>query len=220
MQIKLLATQYISVGGKLKPHYAGDWVDVSRQTAQRWLAEGSATIPGLDNAQAIAGDLDDCCLLVRGRLAIAKAITSSYWKLDAKVWDGELTKKRNLIWNPSQVTLSPEQAIVGLSRIEKTRPEYDAWEVAAMLMSKDAMALHYGPENERQQTKKAVGDLRIPVYNTAALWVRNTSAVKRLLNEWWAAVEAGADERHAFLRVLKKVPVLICTLPAGWVGIR
>jgi hypothetical protein len=220
MQVRLKSVQYISVMGQLKPHYPGDWVDVSRQIAQRWLAEGSATIPGLDNAQAIAGGLEDCCLLVRGKIGQAKAITSSYWKLEAKVWDGKLTKKRNLIWNPSQVVLSPEQALVGLSRVEKTRPEYDAWEVAVMLMGKNSMAQHYGPENERKQTKKLVGDLRIPVYNTAALWVRNTSAVKRLLREWWAAVEAGEDERHAFLRVLYKVPVLLCTLPAGWVGIR
>lgn len=215
-----MTTQYISVLGKLVPHYAGDWVDVGRQTAQRWLAEGSATIPGLDNAEAIVGDLGNCCLIVRGKLKQAKVITSSHWRLAAAVWDGSLAYERNLIWNPAQIVLSPEQALVGFSRIEKTKQGYDAWEVAAMLQGRDAMAQHYGPEDERKKTKRVVGDLRVPVYNTAALWVRNTSAVRRLLRGWWSAVEAGADERHAFLRALYKVPVLLCTLPAGWVGIR
>lgn len=221
MQVKLLTTQYISKGGHKQRFEPGDWVDVGRMTAQQWIAEGSATVPGLDQAEAIVGDLSSCYLMVRGGLRQAQPILSRYPGLACEIWDSWLPGERNLIWNPREIKLTPEQAIVGFSRIEKTRPDYDAWEIAVMLQGKEALAVHYGPQSERQKTKEVVGDLRIPVYNTAALWVRQTPNTKRLIKLWDKEIQAGADERHAFLRALYRVPeILVSTLPAGWLGIR
>jgi hypothetical protein len=221
MQVKLLTTQYISEGGHKQRYEPGDWVDVGRMTAQQWIAEGAATVPGLDQAEAIVGDLSGCYLMVRGGLRQAQAIASKYHSLTCEIWDSWLSGERHLIWNPREIKLTPEQAIVGFSRIEKTRPEYDAWEIAVMLQGKEALAVHYGAQVERNKTKKITGDLRIPVYNTAALWVRKTPLTRKLVKLWDTETQAGADERHAFLRALYQVPeILINTLPAGWLGIR
>jgi len=221
MQVKLLTTQYIVEAGSRRRYEPGDWVNVGRMTAQQWIAEGTATVPGLDQAEAIAGNLENCCLLVRGGIKQARAITSKYRNLKAGIWDDKLPHERNLLWNPREIGLTPEQAVVGFSLIENTRPDYDAWEVAAMLQGRETLAVHFGPESEREKTKQVISDLRVPVFNTAALWIRKTPLAQRLLKTWWHEIHAGADERHAFLRALYQVPgILISTLPAGWLGIR
>lgn len=220
MQVKLQTTQYIVEAGSRRRYEPGDWVNVGRMTAQQWIAEGAATVPGLDQAEAITGNLSDCCLLVRGGLKAVRYISTKYPHLNYEVWDSRLPYMRNLLLNPREVKLTPEQALVGFSRIEKTRPDYDAWEVAVMLQGKETLAVHFGPENERKKTKELIGDARIPVFNTAALWIRQTPASQKLLRLWWREIQAGAEERHAFLRALYQVPLWISTLPADWLGIR
>ena len=220
MNLRLNVPKVLRVDGKNVTRQPGDWVEVGRHLGQQWLADGSACIPGLDNASAIAGDLTNCAILARGNLAAGEELTIGYTGLMAAEWNGGLPRLRCLIWQTDALNLKPEQALVGFSRVEATRPEYDAWDVAAMLLDDKAMASHLGSIEEREKTKAAVGDLRIPIYNTAALWVRKSEKTEQLLAAWWREVQAGADERHAFLRALYASPVYICTLPSGWVGIR
>jgi hypothetical protein len=187
----------------------------------QWLADGSASIPGLANVEAMVGNLETCAVLVRGSVALAKPIRSKFWGLAVERWGGTLIKERNLIWNPKEIVgLTPDQALAGFARIERVRDDYDAWDVAAMLHSDQAMAIHFGSKEERRKTKRIIGDLRVPIYNTSVIWMRKNARVKRMIAEWWIEVEAGAEERHAFLRAVYATQPLICTLPAGWVGIR
>lgn len=220
MHLRLNETKYVRVKGQIQRYEPGDWVRVGRHLGLQWLAEGSASIPGLENVEALAGDLETCAVLVRGSVALAKPIRSKYWGLSVQKWSGNLIKERNLVWNPRDIMLTPDQAIVGFARIEKTDGDYDDWDVAAMLLSEQAMAVHFGSKAEKQKTKKIIGDLRVPVYNTAAVWLRNSTRAKQLVTHWWTEIKSGADEYHAFLRAVYSTQPLICTLPAGWVGIR
>jgi hypothetical protein len=220
MDVRLNAPKTLRENGRKVTRQRGDWVRVGRHVGLQWIADGSASVPGLENAEAMAGDLEACAVLVRGNVKDGKGITRKYWKVGLEEWRGKLVRERNLIWRPDFLSLMPDQAIVGFSRVEKTRPEYAAWDVAAMLHTNKAMAAHIGSKAEQAKTKAAVGDLRIPIYNTGALWVRKNRKTEKLLAEWWTEVQAGADEQHAFLRALYASPVYICTLPAGWVGIR
>ena len=220
MDVRLNNPKTLRIDGQKVTRQRGDWVKVGRHLALQWIASGEASIPGLEDAEAMAGDLEACMMLIRGSLEIAKTVTRKYWKLSVEEWTGALPRERNLIWKPDELMLSPDQAVVGFSRVEKLRSEYAAWDVAAMLHGDKAMASHFGSVEEREKTRAVIGDLRIPVYNTAALWVRKSEKTKKLLSAWWREVQAGASERHAFLRALYASPVYICTLPSGWVGIR
>lgn len=219
-RVRLLAIKHISRGGKLQTFHPGDWVRVGRQTARAWIAAGEADYPGLDKVEAIVGKCKNCGVLVRGDRKAAVHIVRKYGRM--KTVGGKLPSLpfgRTLVWKPG-LALTPAQAAVGFSRIESTGQGYDAWEVAAMLLSDRALAAHHGLEKEKRQTKAVIGDLRIPVYDTRAVWVRRTETTRRLVKDWAAEIEAGANEAHAFLRALYSHPVLVCTLPAGWVGIR
>jgi len=48
--------------------------------------------------------------------------------------------------------------------------------------------------------------------------VRRTKATKDWLAAFRDELEAGADEMHAFLRILYMRRLMLCTLPAGWIG--
>lgn len=215
-RVRLLTIKHISVRGTLKTFQSGDWVKVGRQTARAWIASGEADYPGLDKVDAIVGKCKNCGILVRGdkkRAAHIKRVKVVGGKLPA------LPFGRTLLWNP-ELKLTPAQAVVGFSRTESTGDGYDAWEVAAMLLSDRALAVHHGSDKEKRKTKAVIGDLRIPVYDTRAVWMRKTETTQMLVAAWAAEIEAGANEAHAFLRALYSHPVLVCTLPAGWVGIR
>lgn len=219
MHVQLLSIKYLLRGGKRIPHYAGDWVKVSRQTAQRWIAAGEACIPGLDDAEAIAGDIGDCGILIRGNARKAAHMRKRYPKL-AGVTSGEigLPFRRTLIWDPDKVTLAPEQAIVGFAQVEQERPEYAAWEMAVMLFGPTAKT--FGSKEERAKTKRIIKTLHVPIYNSACFWVRKTDATERFVSAWAEELRNRANEYHAFLRALFRTPVIWCNLPVGWIGIR
>lgn len=219
MHVRLNSSKFIREAGKYRRYEAGDWVNVGRQLALAWIAAGEAGIPGLEKAEAIAGDLGDSGIVALGNVQPARLMRKRYPLLSIKSASAPCVPfQRTLIWWPKKVTLAPEQAIVGFSRVEKSRPEYAAWEVAAMLFGPNAAG--FGSAEEKAKTKKVVGDLRVPIFNVHALWIRKTSRAERLMTEWWQEVEGGADRYHAFLRALKRNPLPICTLPVGWVGIR
>jgi hypothetical protein len=219
MHVQLKSTKYILESGKRIPYYPGDWVKVSRQTAQQWIAAGEACIPGLDNAEAIAGNIEDCGILMRGDVRKADHVRKRYPKL-AGVTSGKirLPFRRTLIWDPERVTLAPEQALVGFAQIDRARPEYAAWEMAIMLLG--PLAKTFGDKEEREKTRKVIGTLDVPVYNSACFWVRKTGATERFISAWVEELEGKADERHAFLRALFRTSVIWCNLPLGWVDIR
>jgi len=130
--------------------------------------------------------------------------------------DFELPWERTVLWR-SGSPFTPEAAVLGLMRIDAGNDE-SAWEMAAMLRSETKLARDIGSEEERERTLEALGDLRLPVYDTGVLWVRRTETTEEVINLWRDEVDAGADERHAFLRTIYTNPVLLCTLPADWVG--
>lgn len=219
MHVRLNVSKFITIAGRKQRFEAGDWVNVGRQTAQAWIAAGEAGIPGLEKAEAIAGDLGNSGIVAIGDVKPARRMKKQYPGLHVQAADAPCVPfERTLIWWPKKQTLAPEQAIVGFSRVEKSRPEYAAWEIAAMLFGPEASG--FGNDAEKKETKRVIGSLRIPIFNIHALWVRKTRNTERLISEWWAEVGAGADRYHAFLRALKRNPLPLCVLPVGWVGIR
>lgn len=219
MFVRLKVPQRIPEGGKIVLKQVGDWVKVGRQTAEAWIANDVAEIPGLDKAEAIAGTLKDAGVIAIGSLERTKPLKRRYPLLCVESKRRpELLFDRNLLWWTEKISLMPKQALVGFSRIEATRPEYAPWQIAAMLFGPEAAT--FGSKDERQKTREVIGVLSIPIYNVFAMWIRRTGTTQRIVKAWWEEVENGADSFHAFLRAFYQNPVPMCTLPVGWVGIR
>jgi len=130
--------------------------------------------------------------------------------------DLRLEQRYTLIARPGAV-IAPNSAALGFLRIEE-RTGYDAWEGAGCLMACLRLANAYGSAEEQASTLAALGDLRVPLYDTKLLWMRKTEATEDLLAAWSAELADGADEAHAFARALYARRVLWFTLPPNWVG--
>lgn len=215
--VQLKVTKYIKRAGTLHTYRAGDWVDVGRQTALAWIAEGSAVNPAdvLDLPKDVLKDNSGVVVLGRRKEADI-SLFKTFGRLLRFTYGAPAVRyEHTLIWDPS-ARLWPAQILLGFSRIQKTRKEYDSWEIAAMLASDTALAGNIGPPEEKKLTLKVVGDLRLPVYSTKAIWVRNTPTAKRTILKWANALKEGQHSQHAFLRAIYTEHPLVCTLPATW----
>lgn len=183
----------------------GDWFECQNQEL-RALLEKSA-VRGTQDLLAVAlKDVELGVLCVGGLLTNMDA-----YSVPTQV-ASELTLpwEHTLIWR-APFSLTANAAALGLLRLT------DGWEIAAML-DDNLLASDCGSDTERAQTLASIGDLRIPAYEVGAVWVRRTPATLALVADWQAQLGRGADARHAFLRALYARGVVMCTLPARWVG--
>lgn len=100
-----------------------------------------------------------------------------------------------------------------------------AWDVAVPLRPYDELAETAGEPWERAYTKDAILDLRQPLYDPRAVFVKRGSSAEELLAMWDREHTArqkethGAHPRHCplcFLRAVWKTKPLLLALPAGW----
>lgn len=205
--------------GSLKTYHPGDWVAVSKQRAIELLASGQAELP--DEAQvqrALSEDLSDCGIYLReGTVRDARASLDG---LDVDVTECSgplrLPYERTLLWHPRQ-PLERKQIALGFHRIEDTG-RYASWEMAAMLRSNELLASSVGNQAEQRKTREVIGDLRVPVYESSAVWVRKTGDTEAMIAAWDAELQESESGELAFLRALYRHRVLLCSLPAGWLG--
>jgi len=94
----------------------------------------------------------------------------------------------------------------------------DRWDVAAPLSADAVLAADIGAPGDREATRQAFGDLRVPVYGHELLFVRSSGAGPEFVAAWRDECARGGDERLAFLRALAAVHPLICALPRVWLG--
>lgn len=201
--------------GKLVAHHPGDWVKVGKARAREWIASGQATLPDLDQErEVLIGNLKDCGIVVRNGYINQAAMLVEKHEFKVRMGSLELPFKRTLLWSPD-LALTERQATLGFSRIEEA-PRGDGWEIAVMLQGNRMLASQIGSVLEQEKTTAAVGDLRLPVYDVNALWIRNTANSRRVMKAWKAELEESTDEAHSFLRAIYTSPVLLCTLPHQW----
>jgi hypothetical protein len=202
-----------------KCYHPGDWVDVGKQTALAWLADGSAEIPGPDASkmEVVKGLLGPGCGVRVWPKEPKGEFKSSFGNclkaLKFSLGPIALPYRYTMLWKPSaQVT--PRLVLIGFSQITDEKKSQLSWEMVARLVVGNKMARDVGTDEEQAKTKALVGDLRIPVYDTGVLWARKTKATEGLIGRWTEAIKNGEDETHAFLRALYTEGILLCTLPA------
>jgi len=207
MYVKLKTTKQVSVNGKPTFFQAGDWVEIGKQTALRWIADGEAYTPQYGTALR-DGLLPIGCGAVVRNGAIPDWLTES---LETTTQPPHLLYYfKNLLWD---ATLSFRQTLL--------LPGFDllnTWEVVVPFVDYDTLAIHIGNEADRKRTAGFIRDLRVPVYEPRLLFIKRSPRTIELINHWqseMAQVEGG-DERLAFMRALYRVKPLVLAVPYMW----
>jgi len=207
----------VSEGGRSKDYQPGDWFQTGKHHARQLIASGDAIIPKVSTRLEVQG-LDRCGVVVRSEQEVPlDGFESLAEHLRFEYGPPAVPFDYTLIWKPP-TPVSKQAVEMGLARLQDFDGEEGAepWEMLAMLVDEDTIAAHVGSKKERAKTKRAVGDLRLPVYGTDLLWVRRTEATVRVIEAWADELMERADEQHAFLRALYGEPVMMCTLPPNW----
>lgn len=206
MWIQLLRSCQLEQHGVSRTYYPGDWVEVGKQTAQRWILDGAARAA---SHRACTDDLTGCGVALLGNLGAAARLQTHAPQLALEpVVEPSLLFAKTLLWNTG-FSLRPELAPVGFRLLAR-------WEVAAPIVSYDQLACHIGTEAARERTAAVVRDLRVPLYEPRLLFVRRCAAGRDLLAAWREEEQTGDDERLCLLRALYRVKPLVCALPVTW----
>ena len=93
----------------------------------------------------------------------------------------------------------------------------ERWDAAAPLWRYGKIAADIGTSAERKWTKKITRDLRLLVYAPELLFVRDSTAGRKLVEAWRVECAHG-DERLAFIRALYMIKPIFCALPLSWLS--
>ena len=205
MWVQLSVCKQIDVHGKLHNKQPGDWVNVPARMAQTWLERGDAVAPDYSE---LAADLPDCGIVALGlsRDEAAARLHGFEEHIELRFEDG-LFWPRTLRWDrraPLRVELLPTGfRLLGI------------WEVAVPLVDYHVLAQDIGTLNDRRRTAEVIRDLRVPVYDTRLMFLRDTPDVRKLLAYWHSAT---GNRELAFLCALYVVKPLVLALPPTWMN--
>jgi len=210
MWVQLTSTQQISQAGKPRTYYPGDWVDVGKQTALNWVATGQAHfVAGTQDGTAILPPDGQSGVVTSGNMQAIKELLAMYGG-SLRV---EQTSAPRLMYDRTvilELEALHQPAMIGLGLQLLT-----TWEIAVPLFDYKLLAASVGTEEEREQTKVIIRDLRVPLYDVRMVFVRRTPTTVELINSWNA--EPG-ERRLAFLRSVYKIKPFILSLPCTWSG--
>ena len=201
------------VDGAYQHYQPGDWFQARNQEIRELFGRGM-----IDSTPQVLREEFG----LRGAGVLALGDSTGLPGLDAYGIAFQSAAKRTLpwaltvLWAPG-AHLTTTGAAFGLTRIAPSGDDI-TWEMAVALQSDMRMAVDVGSQAERDKTLALVGDLRLPLYDTGVVWVRKTPATEEVIQLWQEELDAGSDPTHAFLRVIYTHPLLLCTLPADWIG--
>ncbi len=208
--VQLLTNKQVSENGKAVMKHAGDWAQVGKMDARRWVAEGSAISPD-GGLSATVGGLGEIGILVNGnRGAGNKVLEKLSGKISTDYGMPECRWPKTIIWNP--------EAMLRLGMIAVGEELLNTWELAMPMCDYDVLAINRGSEEDRGRTAAIVRDLRVPVPDIRLIYMRDCDNVRRLIDIWYEEKEASTDDGLAFLRALYQVKPFWLALPITWVG--
>ena len=200
--VQLRSAKYIEIKGEMQEFLPGDWVQIGKQTAQRWITAGDAVSPSKQMSSLLPGG--------SGVAARGSSKQGNVWKMGFQIvpFSGCLPFPKTLVWDTS-LNLRNGLIFAGFKLLEK-------WQVAVPLWSYDKLVCHVLDEEEdRGMTARVIRDLRVPMYDQRMVFMRRCKDTQKLLALWHAEREKG-DDRLAFLRALYTVKPTICALPVSW----
>ena len=177
----------------------GDWFAVGTQQARVWEAAGQCIIHNPVARKAI--------LPLHCGIVLREKYSFSQDGVGVEYGEPAITFEKTLIWQPS-FKFNTALLATGFTLLEK-------WEFAVPISDYNLLARDIGSDEERERTKAIIHDLRVPVYDTRLIFVRQCQAAETWLKLWDEERQQG-DERLAFLRAIYKVKPYILALPSVW----
>lgn len=214
--VRAVGILYVEEGGRLAAKHPGEWAEVSKHQARAWIASGQAEIPKT-NIRDEVQEYDVCGILIRSdETENLMMLGDLVDKLRISYDIPSVPFPYTVLWKPP-ARINPRAIEVGFSRLQSfEETDAERWEMLGMLASDTMLARDIGSDEERAKTDELIGDLRLPVYDTGLLWIRQTPATGYVMRVWANELAHGADEQHSFLRAIYSTRILLCTLPPQW----
>jgi hypothetical protein len=195
--VQLHQKVHIDVAGKLTAFYPGDWVQVGRQTAELWIATGVAWQPSSEIVAPYGAGIWVTGLMIPD-CAILKVLPHTEG-------GNILPYPRTFVWQP-ELGFRSELLGTGFKLLTK-------WQMAAPIKSYTQLARDIGNLEDREKTEAVIHDLRVPVYDSRAFFVRRCARTNELISLWR---EEDGDSDLALMRAIYKIKPTICALPTTW----
>lgn len=207
MWVQLLAAKQLDQDGLSRTYYPGDWVDVGKQTALRWIADNEARTfaPGPE----IAIGPDAGVVVPPGREAAIRQLADMNLGLTVTVGEPRLTHERTLLWD-GLAPLRIDLLGVGFGFL-------DRWHVAAPLDSYERLVADIGTPEEREQTVRVIRDGRVPAYDPRVVFIRRCFEGQSFLDAWLEIAPGGRDDRLQMIEALYVTRPLVLALPTSWI---
>lgn len=200
----------ISHAGSMKTYYPGDWVEVGKQDARAWVADGSAEILRPD-IKTETFDFAECgIVLTDGEY---NAYRQAKINIDVKRAPPLLQFSKTMIYDGTFGRARDDLIPTGFKMLDK-------WQIVVPLHSYTELACEIGTAQDRQITKDVVHDLRCMVYEPRFMFARKCQDIERLLHLWQEEKKCGQNDKLAFLRAVYQVKPLILAVPVTWIGVK
>jgi hypothetical protein len=207
MWIQLKSSKNIEVRGTQIHYQPGDWVDVGKQLALRWIATGEAWVPEM-RVDAFM-NTKDAGVVITDHCTVGKTVLGEFKsQLSVECGVPRLLWTKNLFWNPQQ-RLRTELLPIGYHLLE-------TWQVVCPLLPYARLANTEGGTEEQERTKAVVRDLRVPLYNPALMFVKRCDDTEYLMNCWDEERVDSGNQYLSLLRAVYRAKPLILALPCTW----
>ena len=200
--------------GVSKTYFPGDTVEVGRQQATAWILDRTAQDPFKQLAPTVLkkqGATYGVIVLADKGAINDGHLSHLFGDLPIVYKAKKLPYDYTFVYLPS-VKISHQLLSFGWLRIAET-----GWDMAARLVNLKATIGKVGTKEEQALTKKMIGDLRLPVYESGLLWFSRSSKTQDFYAEYASASLSKTNRYHVFLRTLYHQRPLLCTLPLDWV---
>jgi hypothetical protein len=178
---------------------------MGRQQAREYLVKDQIEILKTNVLQTVQ-DLSNCAILLQEALAEPglSLLHQKYPGVPVQLHTGVYPNyARFLLWNPKAV-LDRNLIAVGFSLL-------DHWQIAVPLYNYKVLAEHVGTPEDRERVKEIIHDLRVPIYDTRVMFVRQCAETRDLFERWDYGTELD------FLVALYQTRPVINALPPTWI---
>lgn len=188
-------------------YHAGDWVDVGKQTALRWIAHNEAWVPEM-RVDAFMNTKDAGVVITEHGQVGAQVLSDFKDQISIDFGRPRLEWTKTLLWNP-QTRLRVSLLPIGFHLLE-------TWQVACPLLPYERLANTEGSRDEQERTKQVIHDLRVPLYNPDLLFAKRCDDTEYLMSCWEEERVDSSNKYLSLLRAIYTSKPLILALPCTW----
>ena len=208
--VRLLQPYQVEIAGKPTRYQAGDWVEIGKQMALRWISQGIAEAPQTSLTHVASGGKDVGILVTDNRASAKAVLADSAGKIAVDFDLPKLRWNKTLIWS-GDCSLRFELIPCGFGLL-------DTWDILYPFTDYKELAANIGTQEDRARTKAIIRDLRVPVPDVRLIYVKRNARTEALMTAWHEEDVGSSEDRLSFLRALYRVKPFQLPLPITWTG--